>query len=117
MASQQNQLPEASAETIERNMVEESKKAGIPAFQFDPDAPTSKKLEQVESVSYCSYLSFRELYSFRFRGAQTIPSDIYKEPKTKAVGVPTDIVSLHLFYFVRTCLLWEELELIHLCTL
>ncbi|KKZ61256.1 hypothetical protein EMCG_04129 [[Emmonsia] crescens] len=72
MASQQNQPPGASAETIEKNMVEESKKAGIPAFQFDPDAPTSKKLEQVES---------------------TIPSDIYMELKTKAVGVPTDIIN------------------------
>ncbi|OJD12632.1 hypothetical protein AJ78_06804 [Emergomyces pasteurianus Ep9510] len=69
MESQRTQSPEVLPETIEKNMVEESKKAGIPAFQFDPDDSPSKKAEQ------------------------TIPSDIFKEPKTKAVGVSTDIVN------------------------
>lgn len=57
MESQQPSQPELSPEAVEQKMVEESQKAGIPAFQFDPDAPPSKKLEQVEAVScYCCRL-------------------------------------------------------------
>ncbi|OAX81636.1 hypothetical protein ACJ72_04025 [Emergomyces africanus] len=70
MESQQTQPPvEVSPKTVEKNMVEESKKAGISAFQFDPDASPSEKAEQ------------------------TIPSGIFRESKTKAVGLPTDITN------------------------
>ncbi|ODH23066.1 hypothetical protein ACO22_05420 [Paracoccidioides brasiliensis] len=67
-----NQPPELLPETIEKNLVEESKKAGVPAFQFDPDAPNSKKEEQVKAA---------------------IPSNLFKERETKAVGVSTDITN------------------------
>ncbi|EEQ86686.1 hypothetical protein RJZ56_006914 [Blastomyces dermatitidis] len=72
MESQQSQPPAVSPETIEKKMVEESEHVGIPAFQFDPDAPPSKKAEQVELA---------------------IPSDMFKQSQTKAVGVSTDIVN------------------------
>ncbi|KAL2369755.1 hypothetical protein RJ035_005949 [Blastomyces gilchristii] len=72
MESQQSQPPAVSPKTIEKKMVEESEHAGIPAFQFDPDAPPSKKAEQVELA---------------------IPSDMFKQSQTKAVGVSTDIVN------------------------
>ncbi|KAF3891487.1 Tricalbin [Trichophyton interdigitale] len=35
-------------ETIEQKLVDESKKAGVPAFQFDPDASPEKKAEQAK---------------------------------------------------------------------
>lgn len=37
-------------ETIEQKLVDESKKAGVPAFQFDPDASPEKKAEQAKMV-------------------------------------------------------------------
>lgn len=40
-----------SPEDVEEKLVEESKKAGTVAYQFDPDASPEKKSEQVESVS------------------------------------------------------------------
>ncbi|KAI5285229.1 hypothetical protein KEM54_000739 [Ascosphaera aggregata] len=35
------------ANEVELNIVKEKVAAGIPAFQFDPDAPTAEKVEQV----------------------------------------------------------------------
>ncbi|PGH12434.1 hypothetical protein AJ79_04270 [Helicocarpus griseus UAMH5409] len=68
-----DQAPEAeSPETIEKRLVEESKRAGAPAYQFDPDAPISEKEDQVK---------------------MTIPSDIHKERETKAVGLVTDVTN------------------------
>lgn len=40
-----------SAEDAERVMVEESKKAGAPAFQFDPNASPEEKAAQARAVS------------------------------------------------------------------
>ena len=40
-----------TAEAAEKKMVEESKKAGVPAFNFDPDATPAQKLAQVKAVS------------------------------------------------------------------
>lgn len=37
-------------EAIEQKLVDESKKAGVPAFQFDPDASPEKKAEQAKMV-------------------------------------------------------------------
>lgn len=46
-------------ENVEEKLVEESKKAGTVAYQFDPDASVEKKSEQVASVS-CSNPSFHK---------------------------------------------------------
>jgi hypothetical protein len=50
--------PEApmSAEAAEKAVVEEAKKAGVAAYQFDPDASRSQKDAQVKSVSALSGL-------------------------------------------------------------
>ena len=45
-----------SAQDAEDVMTAESKKAGIAAFQFDPDASPEDKAAQVRSVRYLSYL-------------------------------------------------------------
>ncbi len=41
----------ATAEDAEGVMTEESKKAGVPAFQFDPNASPEEKAAQARSVS------------------------------------------------------------------
>lgn len=38
-------------ETVEKVLVEESKKAGAPAFQFDPNAPPEEKAAAAKAVS------------------------------------------------------------------
>lgn len=40
-----------TADDAERVMAEESKKAGIPAYRFDPDASPEEKAAQARSVS------------------------------------------------------------------
>jgi len=42
----------AAAESVERSMVDNAKKAGSAAFQFDPDASPEEKAAQVRSVSF-----------------------------------------------------------------
>lgn len=39
-----------SAEDAQKVLVNESKKAGVPAYQFDPDAPPEQKRAQVKMV-------------------------------------------------------------------
>lgn len=41
-----------SPEQAEKQMVEEAKNAGIPAFTFDPDATPEQKRAQARAVSY-----------------------------------------------------------------
>ncbi len=41
-----------SPEAAEKKIVEESKKAGIPAFQFDPNASMEQKKAQVRAVRH-----------------------------------------------------------------
>ncbi len=41
-----------SPEAAEKKIVEESKKAGVPAFQFDPDASMEQKKAQVRAVRH-----------------------------------------------------------------
>lgn len=50
-----------TAEDAEGVMTEESKKAGVPAFQFDPNASPEEKAAQARSVSLL--LSFAQVYS------------------------------------------------------
>jgi hypothetical protein len=40
-----------SAEAAEKTVVEEATKAGVAAYQFDPDSSPSEKHEQIKSVS------------------------------------------------------------------
>lgn len=42
-----------SAADAERLMVDESKKAGAPAFQFDPNATPAEKAAQAKAVRLC----------------------------------------------------------------
>ena len=42
---------QVTAEDAEGVMTEESRKAGIPAFQFDPDASPADKAAQARSVN------------------------------------------------------------------
>ncbi len=44
-----------SAENAEQAITEESKKAGVAAYTFDPDASPEDKAAQVRSVSYLAY--------------------------------------------------------------
>ena len=44
-----------TAEDAEAVMTEQSKKAGIPAFQFDPDASPEEKAAQAKSVTCVSF--------------------------------------------------------------
>lgn len=39
-------------ENVEKVLIEESRKAGAPAFQFDPDAPPEEKAALAKSVSW-----------------------------------------------------------------
>lgn len=43
-----------SPDKVEESLVEESRKAGVPAFKFDPDAPPEAKASAAKSV--CSPL-------------------------------------------------------------
>lgn len=45
-------------ELIEKKLVDESKRAGVPAYQFDPDASPEKKAEQARMVCL-SFVSFK----------------------------------------------------------
>ena len=48
----QDSKSNVTAEDAEAVMADESNKAGIPAFQFDPDASPEAKAAQVRSVSF-----------------------------------------------------------------
>lgn len=43
-------------ELVEKKLVEESQKAGAPAFQLDPDASPQEKSNAAKSVSGCATL-------------------------------------------------------------
>lgn len=49
-----------SAEDAEQVMTDESKKAGVAAYRFDPDASPKDKAAQVRSVRYRLYISVSE---------------------------------------------------------
>ncbi|KAK2790498.1 hypothetical protein FQN52_005515 [Onygenales sp. PD_12] len=72
MEAPPTRAPPVPPEAIEKKIVEESKKAGSAAYQFDPDASNAQKDEQVKA---------------------TIPPKIYPKKKTEAVGAATDIVN------------------------
>lgn len=63
-----------SNETAEKAMVEQSLKAGVPAFQFDPDASPKEKAEAVKSVGHdpCARIS-REISLRQFLTSPSHP--------------------------------------------
>ena len=76
-----------AAEDAEGVITNESKKAGIPAFQFDPDASPEDKAAQARSV--------RPLVKSTFCIAdieQHVPPGFHHDKKPKGVGIATDIV-------------------------
>lgn len=46
-----------TAKDAEKVIMDESKKAGAPAFEFDPNASPEEKAAQAKAVSLDSYLS------------------------------------------------------------
>ncbi|KAL9130279.1 MAG: hypothetical protein Q9217_001490 [Psora testacea] len=66
----QNPNSRVTAEDAEKIMEEESKKAGVVAFQFDPNATPAEKAAQARS---------------------RVPEGFHRDKKPKAVGIATDI--------------------------
>ena len=70
----QDSKSSVTAEDAEAVMADESNKAGVPAFQFDPDASPEAKAAQVRSVSLalsypihsCSLLTLSSMYHQAF---------------------------------------------------
>ena len=56
----QNPDSTVSAEDAENVMTNESKKAGVAAFQFDPDASPEEKAAQARSVGGIEYPYFKD---------------------------------------------------------
>ena len=50
-AAEEDQI---TANAAEKEIVEQSKNAGVAAFQFDPDATPEQKRAQAKAVSCCS---------------------------------------------------------------
>lgn len=86
------QSPESkiSAEDAENVITAESKKAGVAAFQFDPDASPEDKAAQVRSVGPLAYTCWTE--GDLIIVGQHVPPGFHHEKKLKAVGIVTDIV-------------------------
>ena len=55
-----------TANDAEKKIVDESKKAGAAAFQFDPDATPEEKAAQARAVSWHSFANRLVLYSYLF---------------------------------------------------
>lgn len=53
-----NPQSSVTADDAQREMVEQSKNAGIPAFTFDPDASAQEKRAQAQAVSPLNYLGW-----------------------------------------------------------
>ena len=80
-----------SAEDAQKTIADESKKAGLAAFRFDPDATPEEKAAQARAVS---------LYVFgrpkdnKTNLEQQVPEGFRRDKKPKGVGIATDIVRL-----------------------
>ena len=74
-------------------MANESKKAGIPAFQFDPDASPAAKAAQAQAVRSPRFSSGREEVAALTTAEKQIPGNFHRNKAPKAVGIATDIVT------------------------
>jgi hypothetical protein len=54
-------------ETVEQKLVDENLKAGLPAYQFDPDASPEEKAAAAEAVCFQSYRSYPLKTAVRLR--------------------------------------------------
>jgi hypothetical protein len=50
-------------ETVEKKLVDETRKAGLPAYQFDPDASPEEKAAEAEAVRFLDVLSHQKILS------------------------------------------------------
>ncbi len=76
-----------TSDDAQKKMVEESKKAGVPAFIFNPNASPEEKAAQARAVSYKLCAEMLWLIDF----SQNVPDGFHREHKSKAVAVATDI--------------------------
>lgn len=49
-SSFQNAQAETNPDKVEKQLVDETRKAGLPAYQFDPDASPEEKAAEAEAV-------------------------------------------------------------------
>lgn len=78
-------------EDAEGIMTDESKKAGIPAFQFDPNASPEEKAAQARSVSFPFLHSSLQMPMADLE--KHVPPGFHHDKKPKGVGIATDVVS------------------------
>lgn len=84
-----DQTSQVTAEDAERVMVEESKKGGAAAFQFDPEASPEEKAAQAAAVCIMPISSTQITADLSF--LQRVPSGFHHK-KPSGVGIATDIV-------------------------
>ena len=87
----QDPKSDMAAEDAEKIITEESKKAGLAAFQFDPDATPEEKAAQARAVSSKTHSQFVDKNADL---EQRVPEGLHRERKPKGVGIATDIVRL-----------------------
>ena len=73
----------------QQKIVIESKKAGVAAFTFDPDASPEEKAAQARAVSTPIAISSSSILIIG--PLQRVPEGFHHEHKSKGVAVPTDI--------------------------
>jgi hypothetical protein len=78
-----------TADDAQQKIVMESKKAGVPAFTFNPDASPEEKAAQARAVS-TTIGSFPSTPLIRI-SLQHIPEGFHHEHRSKGVAIPTDI--------------------------
>lgn len=79
-----------TAQDAEDVMANESRKAGIAAFQFDPNASPEAKAAQAAAVSYPKTEA-----NSNTNVDQHVPANFHHDKKPRAVGIATDIVSYY----------------------
>ena len=79
---------QVTAQDAEKVMVDESKKGGAVAFQFDPDATPKEKAALAGAVSMLlSFVTLSAINSY----PQQVPAGFHRR-KRSGVGIATDIV-------------------------
>lgn len=69
----QDPQADVTAQDAEKVMIEETKKAGMPAYQFDPDASPEEKAAQAQSVSIESFFQWWWEVPWRLTGFSVSP--------------------------------------------
>ena len=92
-AASQDPQSHIRPETVEKKLVDETRKAGFPAYQFDPDASPEDKAAAAESVRGLFILHLSCESSLTRRVQQRVPPGFHHDREPKAVGVVTDKAS------------------------